>query len=103
MGDLRVSVAKSFQSALIDQAACPHSFDFLEDRPSARVKLKPWMPGSAPAQVFLHNLVHGAGVAALKLESHCKGDIAALMEDARVIPKLHVIRANGFPAALFRQ
>src|SRR6476660_2876900 len=55
--DLCVAVPETFQPALIDKTAGAHSFDFLEDRSSAWMKLKPGMPSSAPAKVFLHHLV----------------------------------------------
>jgi len=78
VGDLRIAVSESLESALIDEPACSHSFDLLEYRAGAWMKLQPRMPGAAPAQVFLHDLVHCWSITALKLKSHRERNVATV-------------------------
>src|SRR5689334_11310477 len=79
VGDLGVAVAKSFESNLIDQSAGTHTFDFLEDRASARMVLEPGMLAAAPAQVLLHDAMHDCLIAALELERHRERDFPSLV------------------------
>src|SRR5688500_273802 len=103
VGYLRIPMAMAFQATLIDQPASSHSFDLLEDRTCARVKLEPRMARTAPAQVFLHDAMHDAGVFALELEGHRESDVTAVMQNARVIPELHVIPVDSLPVTVCRK
>src|SRR5687767_14917261 len=56
--DLRVAHAVPLEPALIDETPRSHPLDFLEDRPGARMELKPRVLAAAPAEVLLKNAVH---------------------------------------------
>src|SRR5215216_5201694 len=99
VGDLSVADAKALEPALVDQTARANALDLLEDRPGARVNLEPRVTGAAPAQVFLHDTVHGARVATVELERHAERDLVTLMENARIVTELHVRLVNDMPLA----
>lgn len=103
MRNLCAAVAMTLESALIDQPASSHSLDLLEDRARTRVKLKPRVTGAAPAQVFLHDFVHGGSFPSFKLKSDGEGNIVAVVENARVVAEFHVVGAYSFSAAFFRE
>src|SRR5665213_1928952 len=63
VGDLGTADAKPFHAKLVDQTARAHSLDLSEDRAGRRMKLQPWMPGTAPAQILLNDPVHVGRVA----------------------------------------
>jgi hypothetical protein len=100
VGYLSVTVPESLQPALVDESAGAHAFDLFEDRSGTRMKLKPRVPDTAPAQIFLHHFVHCRGITPLKPESDGKSNIATLVENARVISELHVVCADGLAFAL---
>src|SRR5215211_880810 len=103
VGDLSVAMAKAFQSALVDQAACSDSFDFFEDRSGTRMELQPRVPASAPTQVFLHDAMHCRRIAALKLKNCCQDNVTADVKDALVVAELHVVTVYNPTLSLLRQ
>ena len=101
--NLRVAHAKALEAALIHQPTSAHSLNFLEDRASARMPLKPRMPRAAPTQVFLHDAVHHIGIAAFELEGCSEYDVAAVMKNGVVVPELHIRRVNRRPPVVLLQ
>ena len=99
-GNLGVSNVKSLEPTLVDESPRAHPFDFLEDRTSARVPLEPGMPGTAPAQILLHDAVHDVWVLPLELERDRERKILPVVEDRIVIPERHVVAVDR-PALAF--
>src|SRR5205085_668565 len=95
-GNLCVTNATAFHSALIDKTTGAHTFDFLEDRAGARVPLQPGMLRAAPAEVFLHDAMNVECVFALQLEGRGEHDVLAVMEYGIVIAELYIVRAYRF-------
>ncbi len=101
--DLGIAMAKTLEPALIDQSSRAHSFDFLEDRSGAWMKLKPGMPCPSPAQILLHDAMHRADIARCQPEGDCEGDLVTVVEDARVVTESHVLFVDEMPLSLFTQ
>ena len=100
---LGVAIPESLQSDLIDQPASTDALDFLEDRAGARMILEPGMLASAPAQVFLHDAVHGCLIAGLQFERDGKRNISLFVERARVVAEVHVVAIDGLSLAVVRE
>lgn len=101
--DLRVTVAETLQSDLVDQPTGSNSFDLLEDRSGTRVILEPWVLAAAPAEIFLHDAVHDGFVTTLELKGHGERDIPLFVKRAGVVPELHVIPVDGSSFTIMRQ
>ena len=101
--NLRVTVAETLQSDLIDQTPGTDTLNFLEDRAGTWVILEPWMLAAAPTEIFLHDAVHDCFVAPLEVESHRERDVPLLMECARVVAELHVVPIDRLSPAIVCQ
>src|SRR5215213_1472527 len=88
--DLRVANPKPLQAALVDQATRPDALDLLEDRSGARMNLEPGVTRTPPAQVLLHDAMHRVGVSRRESEGYRQRDLTTGVEDARIVPELHV-------------
>lgn len=103
MGDLRIAVAMSFQSDVINKASSSDAFDLLEDRARAWMVLEPWVLTATPAEVLLHYAVHDCLVSGLELKRHRQCDIPLLVQNAGVVSELHVVLVDSPAIALLRQ
>ena len=88
---LRVTLAKTLQSDLIDETPGADALDFLEDRAGTWVILEPRVLAATPAEILLHDAVHDRFVAPFELERHRQRDITLLVECAGVVTELHVV------------
>ena len=65
--------------------------------------LEPWMSGTAPAQILLHDAVHDVGVLPFQRESCREGKVLPVVEDGIIVPESHIVTIHRPALALFRQ
>ena len=100
---LRVTMAETLQSDLIDETACANTLDLLEDGTGTWVIFEPRMLAATPAEIFLHDTVHDRFVAPFELESHRQRDVPLLVECAGVVTELHVVPIDCLSPAIVCQ
>src|SRR6266513_4963107 len=98
--NLGITVSESLQSDLIDKPTRAYPFDLLENRARAGVIFEPGMFATAPAKIFLHDAMHHRRIAALELEGYRQDNIALLVENAGVVPELHIVPVDGRAPAI---
>src|SRR4029078_13479112 len=101
--DLSVPNAKALEPTLIDQPPCPDTFDLLEDRSCARMNLEPRVTSSPPAQVLLHDAMHGAGITGGEPECHGESHFMARVQHAGVVAEPHVLAIDNMPTTVIIQ
>jgi hypothetical protein len=101
--DLRAAHPESLEPALIDEAASPDSFDFLENRPGAGMNLKPGMPSPAPTEILLNHALHDRGVAALERKRGTQRHVTVMMEKGIVVRELHGGLVNDSATTILHQ
>ena len=98
--NLRITLAETLQTDLIDQTSRPDALDFLEDRARTWMILEPRVLAPTPAEIFLHNAVHDRFVALVESESHSERDVPLLVERTGVVAELHVVPIDGLSPAI---
>lgn len=103
MGNLGTSMLVSLESGPIDQSPSPLPFDFLEDRPGTWVPVQPWMTGSAPAEILLHDTMQLGGIAAREFECRGKRDFPTVVQSAGIVAESHIVAVQRTaPAGLIQ-
>lgn len=100
---LRATVPEPLEPNLVNQASGPYSLDLFEDRTCTGMKLKPGVPGSTPAQVLLHDAMHGRRVTFFQLKGDGKRNVPPVVKHAGVVSELHVLAIDSPACSFFSQ
>src|SRR5690606_177679 len=101
--DPGVPVHVPLEPARVDEAAGADAFDLLEDRARARVEPEVGVPLVPPREVLAHDSPELRLRGRLEAERHVQHDVAAVVQDAVIVPEPEVRPIDRPALAFLRQ